>query len=208
MDQTTRALAVLAAAVVLLAPLVNGVLEEAAATADRVFLKDTDWNGDPPEDPPDQPPPEDLNRSDLDRNMTGPGGGQPNCEVERRLVAGWNHESYEEDPLTAAGNRSQLDSPQAFEVNDTDIGMGVAFTAENVSGTLEASVYQDGQSENPVFEVDKQQPLEEDLNDDGEYTPPQLKPGTWYASLDNEGAHYDTLQFVVFLFSCPQEGSA
>lgn len=207
MDQTTRALAVLAAATLILAPLVNGVLEEAAATADRIFLKDTDWTGDPPEDPPDQPPPEDLDANQQEGNLTGQAGGA-SCTPERRLVAAWQHDAYTKDPLTAAQNRTSQPSPQTFEVSEDDIGLGIAFDALNVSGTLSASVHQDDQdTDNAPWSVDKQQPLEEDIHNPGKITPPTLSAGTWVAELQHEGAHYDELTFLVFAFSCQEASS-
>lgn len=206
MDQTTRALAVLAAATLILAPLVNGVLEEAAATADRIFLKDTDWTGDPPEDPPDQPPPEDLERNDLEGNISGAGGAS--CTPERRLVAGWQHDAYTDDPVTAVDNRTGQPSPQTFEVTEDDIGLGIAFTALNVTGQLSASVYQEGQGdENAPWSEDKQSPLEEDLHSSSEITPPELTSGEWVAELNHETATYDKLRFLVFAFSCQEASS-
>lgn len=210
MDDTTRAMAVLAAATLILAPLVNGVLEEAAATADRIFLKDSDWTGDPPEnppdvDPPDKEPPEDLNQSDLDGNYTGPGGGA-SCNLERRLAAGWQHRTYQEDPTTAVQERRLNQATQPIDVREDDVGMGIAFQSNNTTGALNASVYPEGQQENPPWYVDHPTTgFRDKLSEDGKITRPDLTTGRWIARLDVSQAEYDDLTFVVFLFSCQQE---
>lgn len=207
MEKTTRALAVLAASVLVLAPIVNGVLQEAAATADRVFLKETDWTREPPEDPPEGEPPEDLNRSDLEGNLTGPGGARPSCTIREQVGAFWRHEQRG-NGTAAVSNRSTDPTQQSFEIGDRDIGIGVRLLAENVTGSFSAYVYQEGQQENPVFAVEKQSnPLPETIQERSTTRRPELANGTWIAELNYQGASYERLQFVVVIAHCVEASS-
>lgn len=199
MDRTTRALAVVAAAAVLLVPVVNGVLEEAVATADRVVLDEADWDREPPEDPPDAEPPEDA-----EGNVSA--GGGSTCPLTRELVAGWNHDKPDQDPLTAAENRSQDPTTQSFEVTNRTRALGIALEVTNMTGEIAASVYAEGGEDEAPFQVQQRHDLPANVTEGSTISPPALEPGTWTAELQHQRNHHDELTFVVIAFTC--EGAA
>lgn len=203
MQQSTRAFAVLAALVLVLAPVTNGVLQEAAETAERVFLEPADWDREPPEDPPNATPPEDLPEGN--RSFNGSAGPRPSCEVTTEPATGWEHRDPSEDPIMGAQNRSRLDTTRSFEVNDTLIGLGVALRIENLTGPLSASVYPDGEADDAPFSYERAaEPSQQrnDVNETSTIPRGELVNRTWYAELDHTRANYDELQFVVVKASC------
>lgn len=207
MDQTTRALVVVAASALLLAPVVNGVLQEAVATADRVVLEDADWEPDPPEDPPDDPPedpPDQEPPEELEGNATA--GAQPSCEIEEEIVALWNHEDPQEDPVAGSSNRTQTPSPQDFEVTNRTLALGIGIEITNMTGRVSASVGSQS-SDDPAYSNQWQHTSESDGSDEATISREQLEEGTWEASLTHEGSVHDELTFVVLEFSCREDTS-
>lgn len=201
MEQTTRTLAVLAVAVLVLAPVVNGVLEEAAATADRIFLKEADWEREPPEDPPEGEPPEDLDRSDVDGNLTGP-GGRPTCQIEERWGPRWTHEPVAANPSAAMQNRSSDPTRRVFEIAEDDVAFGVLLNVTDLRGSFSASIYPEGQEGNPEFSFQKMGAFEEDVQNTSTTRRPTLTTGTWVAELNYPGAQYDSMRFWIRIASC------
>ncbi|MDX1610843.1 MAG: hypothetical protein R3185_00650 [Candidatus Thermoplasmatota archaeon] len=217
MDQTTRALTVLATITLLAAPLVNGILAEAATTADRLFLRDADWEGDPPlpedweGDPPEGDPPEGEPPDELPEGGEGP-APQPNCTVEgeRPPAAAWSHQDPSEGAGSALISRVAAPQEQRFDVEDRHLGMGIRLNVTDLRGALRASVYPEGSPDEPVFEYRTQNRLGDDVETRSTHTRNgELTTGTWVARLETTGASYAQLQFIVVLASCQasQEGA-
>lgn len=203
MDQTSRAVAVLAVSALLLAPLVNGVLEEAAATADRVFLKETDWNADPPEDPPQQEPPEEINQTE--GNLTGPSGASPNCSITERWGPRWVHRSMSEDPQAGASNRSTDPIRKTFEITENDVAFGGLLNVTDLRGVFSMYVYPEGQDRESGWHYEKRSnPFEADVEKTHTTRRPDLSTGTWVAELNYRSANYDSLQFLIRIASCAE----
>lgn len=208
MDQTTRALAVLGIATLMVAPLVNGVLADAAQTADRLFLKDADWQGDPPlpedyrGDPPEDPP-----DGDEDRNLTGPAGGQPTCQIEEeRTEAIWYHPSVQNDTGEALTSRASFENQREFTVEDRHIGLGVRLEVTDLRGPFSAQVYEKDNPDHVVFEIDNPAAFGDDISKDSTETRPELTTGTYVAEMSTEGASYDELTFASILATCAGQG--
>ncbi len=207
MQETTRALGILALAVLLVAPVANTVLDEALAAADRLPFRDADWDIQPPDQDPPEDPPE--GEGDQDGDADAPTQGGASCPLQRDIVALFNHPPVDEDPLDATAARSDSTGTPAqrtFEVTNRTRGLGIAFEVDNATGTLEALVHADGQEDTPAFSVDKSNPAPDSLNVTGTVTPPELEPGPWIAQLSHE-SHHDELVFFVVAFSC-QEADA
>lgn len=202
MEQTSRAFAVLAAVALVLAPVTNGVLQEAAKTAERVFLDPADYDRQPPRDPPNATPPEDIPEGN--RTFNGSTGARPSCEVQTEPVAGWHHEPVGQEPSSGASNRTMDPVQQTFEVNDTHLGLGIVLQVENLQGDLSASVHPEGDSERGFSyqhpALSSQQP--EDVNQTSTISGSQLVDGTWVAELQYRSANYDELTFGVVRASC------
>lgn len=206
MQATTRALAILAISTLLLAPVANSVLDEAMAAADRIPFRDADWMIEPPEqDPPEDPP--EPEEGDQTMETEAPSQAPSQCSLEREVVALWNHEPPEDDPATAAEQRVFGPSQIPFDVTNKTRALGIAFDATNLTGQIEALVYQSGHSDDPVFSIDRSRTVPDDINVTGTVTPPELEPDTWFAELSYE-SHYDELVFFVVEFSCAEEGEA
>lgn len=203
MEDTSRAFAVLAAVVLVLAPVTNGVLEEAAKTAERVFLDPADWNQDPPEDPPNATPPEDLPENN--QTFNGSAGASPSCEVQTEPVAGWRHEPVDEQPSSGTSNRSTDPQSQVFAINESHIGLGVALQIENLRGDLSASIYPQGDDSSQRFSYESDaftSQNAEDVNRTSTIPREDLENGEWVAELNYRSAHYDELTFAVVRASC------
>lgn len=205
MNRTTRAIAVLAGAIVLLAPVVTTVLEETLASADRAPFQETDWRM----DPPDQDPPEDLPEGDEESPFEEEGPGPtPGCEIEREIVAFWHHPRHEEDPQAAMQNRTLGPTAQPFPVTEATRGLGIALEASNATGTLEASVHPEGRQDEAPFYEQRSNMMMEPVEATSTITPPELAPGTWEATLDHQASNHEELTFVVVAFNCVQEDPA
>lgn len=207
MDRTTRALAVLGVATLMVAPLVNGVLADAARTADRLFLKDADWQGDPPlpEDYQGDPP-EDLPEGDDQRNVTAP-GGRPPCQIQEEPTdAIWHHPSLQNETGPAITSRASFETQREFDVEDRHIGLGVRIEVTDLRGQLSARVYEKANPDHVVFEIDKPAAFGDDVADDSTETRPNLVSGTYVAELEVQGATYDELTFASILASCSGQG--
>lgn len=206
MEETTRAIVILAAAALVLAPVMNGVLEEAAATADRLFLKDADWDGEPPDELPDDPPegeppegegppPEDLPDGE---GEIPPGAA--GCEIQTETVAEWNHTNPRDDPGDAISSRANdaFRASESFEIEDHHVGIGLHFAAENLSGRFSAELTDpDG---NEPWTQSHNSPSSKDY--DVPYTERGPQTGTWTASIDATGATYDSLTLTVVRAFC------
>lgn len=204
MDQTTRALAVLGIATLMVAPLVNGVLADAAQTADRLFLKDADWDGDPPlpEDYQGDPP-EDLPEGDEQRNLTGPAGARPTCQIqEEPTEAIWHHPSVQNDTGNAVAQRASFSNEREFTVEDRHIGLGVRLEITDLRGRFSAQVYEKDNPDHVVFEIDKPAAFGDDVSQDSTETRPELTSGTYVAQMSAEGATYGELTFASILATC------
>lgn len=203
MAETTRAFAVLAALVLALAPVTNGVLERAAQTAERVILEPADWNREPPENPPNATPPEDP--PDTNRSFNGSAGPSPSCQVATEPVAAWNHTPPGADPPASTQNRTLDGTTQDFEVNDTLIGLGVTLRIRNLTGELSASVAPQGDSGEAPFSYDREvlsSQQGENVFRNSTIPRSQLVNGTWVAELNHRQANYDRLVFGVVRASC------
>jgi hypothetical protein len=193
LDATTRALAVLATVLLVLAPMVNGVLAEAAKTADRLFLRNVDYQGEAPDDlegdppegeppegePPDEPPPG-------EREGEGPGGGGGSCTVETEPVAVWNHEDPGDPQQPGQGLFPRASDPeeQTFEITEEHIGLGAFYNYTNLRGSLSGQVYEADDPENVVFSFDHPNKLGASDADSGSVPRESLTVGTWVAQLD------------------------
>lgn len=217
MDATTRALAVLATVLLVLAPMVNGVLSEAAETADRLFLRDVDYEGEVPDDldgeppegePPEGDPPEDLPPDEREGPGQGPGGGA--CTVETETVAGWNHTDPSQDPGGAIASRvgDVNREQQTFEITEDHIGLLAVINYTNLRGSLSGQIYDADDPETVAFSFDHPNNLGESYADSGATPRERLTVGTWIAELEFRQAAYDTLEFVVVLGHCVQEDAS
>lgn len=204
MEETTRAFAVLAALTLALAPVTNGVLEEAARTADRVILDPADWDAEPPEDPPDDPPedpPEDLEGNE---SFEAPAGAQPTCPVETEPVAGWYHPADDEERQTPP-NRTTDPREQGFEVTDEHLGVGVALDIANLTGELSASLQNPDGDEMFSYEHPAWTSQQDDVNRTSTIPREELDTGTWTVDLTHRTATYDELRYVIVTASCAEE---
>lgn len=202
MEQTSRAFAVLAAVVLVLAPVTNGVLEEAAQTAERVFLDPADYDRKPPQNPPNATPPENLPEGN--RSFNGSAGARPSCEVRTEPAVGWRHEPVDQNPQSGTTNRTVSDNQKSFEVNDTHIGVGIVLRVENLRGELSASVHPQGDTgrgfsyQHPALSSQQA----EDVNETSTIPRSDLVNGEWVAELDYRRANYDELTFGVVQATC------
>lgn len=204
MEETSRAFAVLAALVLALAPVTNGVLEKAARTADRVIFEPADWEGQPPEDPPNVTPPEDVPEGN--ESFEGPQGAQPSCEIETEPAAAWNHPADPEDRATPP-NRTRdaaTRTSETFEVNDTHLGLGVALQITNLTGELSASLespegVEEFSYDHPAFSGQQDQ-----VNQTTTISGDGLVTGEWTAEVSFQTANYDRLTYVVVTASCAE----
>lgn len=206
MNRTTRVIALLAGAIVLLAPVVNTVLDETLASADRAPFQDTDWRV----DPPDRDPPDDVPEGDEEgpiEDEAGP-GPTPDCAIEEEVVAAWHHPSPSEQPEQAVQNRSSLPSTQPFTVTEETMGLGIALEATNATGTLEASVHPEDQQEEAPFYERRSNMVLEDVDATSTVPRDDLSPGTWEATLDHQASNHEELLFIVVAFNCVQEDAA
>lgn len=211
MDQTTRALAVLAAATLILAPLVNGILSDAAATADRLFLQNADWEADPPlPEEYEGEPPEDPPEGEMERNGTQAQGRAPTCQIqEEPTEAVWHHANVTEQDQAQQAVASRVVDPQTktFTVTDDHIGLGVELRIEELYGSVTARVYPEGAPDQAVFEYERSNALGDDPVKRSTETRPELTSGTWVAELDYHQASYSNLTFGVVLASCQGAGA-
>lgn len=197
MEETSRAFAVLAALVLALAPVTNGVLEKAARTADRVIFEPADWNRDPPEDPPNATPPEDLPEGN--ETFEGPAGGQPSCPVDTEPVAAWNHEA---EPSTPP-NRTTDNTTWDFEVTEEHIGLGVVLRITNLTGELTARL--ESPEGNEEFSYSHAALSgQQDVNRTSTIPYEDLEEGRWTAELTHTTATYESLQYVVVRAFCQE----
>lgn len=197
MEETSRAFAVLAALVLALAPVTNGVLDEAAQTADRVIFEPADWNREPPEDPPNATPPEDLPEGN--ETLEGP-GPRPSCQVETEPVAAWNHESDPSQGSTPP-NRTTDNTTWDFPVGENHIGLGVALRITNLTGQLTARL----ESPEGEEEFSYSHPAlsgQQDVNRTSTVPYEDLEEGRWTAELSYQTATYDRLTYVIVRASC------
>ncbi len=205
MNPTTRVITVLAGAIVLVAPVVNTVLDETLASADRSPFQETDWRVDPPDgDPPDDPPEGDEDNP-LEEEREG--GPTSQCEIEEHLVAGWHHPSPEEDPAQAVQNRT-ASSTQTFTVTEDTMGLGIHLEATNVTGALEASVYPQGDRSQAPFYEQRSNMILENMEATSTVSQDDLTLGTWEALLNHWESNHEELTFIVVAFTCIQEENA
>lgn len=207
MEDTSRAFAVLAALVLALAPVTNGVLEKAANTAERVIFEPADWDREPPQDPPDVEPPEDLPEGNESFNGSME-GASPSCEVQTEPVALWDHTSDVEEQQMPP-NRTTDGTTVSFEVNETHIGLGVALRIVNLTGELSASVHPAGDPDEDRFSYSHSalSGQQDPVNKSATISREELEEGEWEAQLSFQTANYDRLMFVVVRASCAGAGS-
>lgn len=206
MEDTHRALVILTASVLLLAPLTNGILDAAAQTADRLFLRDAELEIEPPFAPPDAEPPEDLEPNEGEDEFEGEGegpgpGGVPPCELTPQPVAQWYHPPVN-DLGPAVGNRVNDPTTVTFEIEEHHVGLGLRINVTNVYGPISAYVYPEGDRDSAVWFVDRPPQVGDDVVDDSATPRSQLTVGTWVAELNYRSATYDSLVFDVFLAAC------
>lgn len=203
MEETTRAFALLAALTLALAPVTNGVLQEAAETADRAILEPADWQGEPPEDPPEGEPPEDLPEGN--QSYEGPGPA-PTCPVATEPVAVWNHTSDPDEQAQPPNRTRDLTrTTQTFEVNGTHLGIGVALQIANLTGELSATLEDPDGTQQFGYEHPAWTSQQEPVNETSTIPREELTEGEWTAELSYETANYDRLSFVVVTASCAED---
>lgn len=199
MEETARAFAVLAALALAVAPVTNGLLEEAAKTADRVIFEPADWDREPPEDLPNETPPEDL--PETNESMELPAGAPPSCEVETEPVAGWHHPA-DLDQRATPPNRTIDPTTQTFEVNGSHIGLGVALRITNLNGDLAAILQPEDGPEAFSYSHAPLSGQQDTVNRTSTVPYDELEEGTWTAELSHRMATYDELTYVVVRASC------
>lgn len=201
MDATTRSALVLAAAALLVVPLVNALVLEAQDTTDRQVR-------DPPEDPPDvQMQPD--NRTNTSRELPdrAPASGGGNCTAvpEDAPAVRWRHPSPSDQPGAATQARAESPETQRFEVSELNPAVRVQLNVTDLSGSLTAEVYPDGAQDDAPFTVQIQNVLLEDVARGQTLTRADaLSSGTWTATLEVDGATYDELSFTVVRAICQE----
>jgi hypothetical protein len=198
MEDSTKVFAVLAAVVLALAPVTNGVVREAAKTAERVFLEPADWT--PPEDPP-EPPPEDVpeNLSDQNRTINASGAAAPSCNLTYPVAQGFQHQPIDEQP-----DRGAETQQKTFEVNGTHLGVRVGLLVTNMTGSLDARVYhEEAGDENAWFSESTGNELQEtEVKNSGAIQRPTLETGTYVMQINHREITYDELTFVTQYVMC------
>lgn len=203
MDATARTAAVLAAAALLVVPLVNALVLESQQTADRQVR-------DPPEDLPErQPQPSnDTNVSqELPRDRTRSVGGNCTPVPEDAPAAAWNHPAPSENPGAAAQARAESPQERTFRVSDLHVGLAVRLEATDLTGDLEARLHPDGAPDDAAFTVDASNRVADDIERNGTVARTgALTSGDWTATLEADGATYRSLTFTVVRALCQEAG--
>jgi hypothetical protein len=198
MERSTKAFAVLAAVALALAPATNGVVREAAKTAERVFLETADYEPpeDPPEDPPQPPPNASGNRS------IEAAGQRPSCNLTSVPAAGFSLGSLTEDP-----DRNAESNTRAFDVNASVLAVRVGLVVENLTGELDARVYHEDEGRDNAWFQQTNRSLTGDLTveESSCLSRPDLHNGTHEMQINHQEIDYDRLDFVAFHVVC--EGS-
>lgn len=201
MDATTRTAAVLAAAALLVVPLVNALVLESQRTADRQVV-----------DPPDQPPPdaqtspsqvENASR-DLPENRAVTAG---NCTPvpEETPAARWHHPSPASRPGAAAQTRAQAPDERTFRVSDLHPAVRVQLNVTNLVGSLQATVHPAGAPDDPAWSADLQRGFPDDVAEGATLTRAgDLATGGWVATLETGGATYGELAYTVVRAICEE----
>lgn len=208
MDATARTAAVLAAAALLVVPLVNALVLESQQTADRQVR-------DPPQDPPEDPPQgeyeggDDANVSEeIPRDRRGAAGGNCTPVPEDAPAAAWNHPAPSENPGAAAQTRAQSPAERSFRVSDLHVGLAVRLQVTDLAGDLEARVHPADAPDDAAFAVDASNRLADDLERNGTVTRTgALTSGDWTATLETDGAAYRSLEFTVVRAICQEAAS-
>lgn len=203
MEETTRAFALLAALTLALAPVSNGVMQKAAETADRVLLDPADWHTDPPEEPPEDPP-EDIPEGNQSYEV--PRGARASCPIEPEPVAGWNHPS-DPDKQQTPPNRTTQGPEQTFEINGSELGIGVALEIRNLTGELDAQLIGPNGSEAFGYSHPALTSQREDVNRTSTIPRDELDPGEWTARLTHRSATYDRLSYGIVVATCAEDTS-
>lgn len=203
-DATIRSAVVLGAAALLVVPLVNALVLDARQTADRQIR-------DPPEDPPPvEATPEDRRNSSrqIPRSRGGAAGGNCTPVPEENPAVRWRHPSPAEEPGAAAQTRAQSADTKRFEISKLHPAARVQLNVSDLTGSLTARVYPDGESEDAPFTVTISNRVTVDVARGKTLTRAgALSTGTWTASLETDGATYDELAFTVVRAIC-QEGAS
>ncbi len=215
MEDTTRALTVLAISALLLAPVMNGVLADAAKTADRLFLKDADWQGDPPDELPDdfegEPPEGEYEGEppdDLPDDLEGEGqNAPPPCNFEITELVSVYHENPNEDPSSAFSGRANdaFDGTRPFTVEDHHLAVRAQATVVNLTGTISLSVYPENDTDRPLIrEENTGSWTTSDTYEFGDNRSRMqgLESGDWMAAFDMKQATYDEFTLTVTVAYC------
>lgn len=201
MDATARSAAVLAAAALLVVPIVNALVLESQSTADRQVT-----------DPPEDPPPRTGETPGKTRNTTrdlpeGRRAGGGNCTPvpEDAPAAQWRHPAPQQGPGAAVQARAQSPDERSFRISDLHPAARVQLNASGLAGSLTASVYPAGEPGNAPFEVDVQRAVPADLARGHTLTRAgDLVTGDWVATLDTDQASYQELTFTVVRAICEE----
>lgn len=199
MDATTRTAAVLAAAALLVVPLVNALVLESQRTADRQVTE-----------PPDHPSPdaqaspaqvENASR-DLPEDRAVTAG---NCTPvpEEAPAARWHHPSPGSSPGSAAQTRAQAPDERSFRISDLHPAARVQLNVTNLVGSLQASVHPAGAPDDPAWSADLQRGFPDDVAEGATLTRAgDLATGGWVATLETDGATYGELAYTVVRAIC------
>lgn len=203
MDATIRSAVVLAAAALLVVPLVNALVLEARETTDRQVR-------DPPEDPPDaEASPENRTNAsrDLPSRPSRAAGGNCTAVPEDAPAVRWHHPSPSDGPGAAAQARAQDTDTKAFRVSDLHPAARVQLNVSDLTGSLTARVYPEDAPDDAAFTVEFRSEFASDVARGATLTQAgALSTGFWTAELETDGAAYDELAFTVVRAVC-QEGS-
>jgi hypothetical protein len=123
-----KVIAALAIAIIATPPVVNGILAKALEQADTDWLKDVDFQGDPPQPdhlPDNLPPPGDR---DMQGNFDGRGGRPPPCTPAQR-------DPPEREQLPPPINLDRSRGSLRLVTEPGDIGVGFVIVANSVTGT-------------------------------------------------------------------------
>lgn len=200
MDATTRTAAVLAAAALLVVPLVNALVLEAQRTADRQVV-----------DPPDHTPPDaraspgEVENASRDPPQDKGDVAAGNCTPvpEEAAAARWHHPPPASRPGAAAQTRAQAPDERSFRISDLHPAARVQLDVTNLVGSLQASVHPAGAPDDPAWSADLQRGFPDDVAEGATLTRAgALVTGSWVATLETDGATYGELAYTVVRAIC------
>lgn len=201
----------LAAAVLLVVPLVNALVLEAQETADRQ-VRDTPADRPPEPAARDGPSPNATGNRTSDRpgeSVSARSGGNCTPVPEEEPVVRWRHPAPQDSPGAAAQARLEAPETQGFRISPLHPAARVQLEVSSLTGYLLAQVYPDGAGEGAApFSFEGGGNVSDDVTVGRTLTRTgPLSTGDWVATLETDYAAYEELAFTVVRAIC-QEGSS